>query len=231
MNFVKVTSLLPMPGFQVVSREGASRGVSATSLAARRSLFPILRHRTPSNIDRMFEEMDSLMERSLATFERPLAPALFDRRLPGNMQPRRPFSCLNLDVSQNENKYKVSMEALDVDPKDLSLSLDRDGRIMRLKGQKSIEDRGMTVQSRFEKAILLSPDVDTDKISASISEGTLTVVAPKIDQAAALAQAQDKEIEIKVGESQTYLEEARSMEEQQQEGDKIPQTPITQAVA
>ena len=152
MNFIKVTSLLALAtpkltkGFQVVSREGASRGVSTTAFAARRSLLPVLRRRSPffSDIDRMFEEMDGLMESSV----------LFDRRLPlGNLQPRRPFGGLN--VSQDENEFKVSIDAPKVDLNDLSLSLDRDHRVMRLKGQTYIEDGGMTVQSRFEKAILL----------------------------------------------------------------------------
>merc|ERR1711862_917212 len=162
-----------------------------------------------------------LMESSIAPFERPLASSFFDGRLPVNMQLRHPFG--GLDLSQCENEYTMGMGSLDINLNDLSLSLDKDGRIMRLKGQKYIEDGGMTVQSRFEKTVLLPPDVDIDKISASISEGTLTVVAPKIDQVAALEQVKDKEIEIKVGESQTSLEEARSIEEQQQEGDKIPQ--------
>jgi len=239
MNFMKVKSLLALTtpmltkGFQVVSRGGGSRGVSTTSLAARRSLSSVLRRRSPffSDIDRMFEEMNGLMESSIAPFERPLASSLFDGRLPGNMQLRHPSGGSSLDVSEYENEYTLSMDALDVDLNDLSLSLDKDGRVMRLKGQKYIEDGGMTVQSRFEKAVLLSPDVDTDKISASISEGTLTVVAPKIDQAAALEQAQGKEIEIKVGESKASLEDARAMDEQQQEVDNIPEGPTKQVSA
>jgi HSP20 family molecular chaperone IbpA len=173
---------------------------ASTSLAARGSMFPILRRSRQSlmfpDFDRMFEEMDEMMESSLATLPRSPLSRL-EKTLPGDLQLRRP---LGFEVTQNENEYKVSMHVPDVDVKDLDLQLDHDGRVLRLKGERKHQEGGMTVQSRFEKAILLSPDVDTTKLVANASGNTLTVVAPKIVEKDALEKFEIKKIDIHVGE-------------------------------
>ena len=194
MNFKGATAFLTLAtpalthGFHVAGKEGASRGVS--SLAARRASLFQIRRRDPffRDMDQMMEEIDTMMDESLAMLQRPLATP----------QLRRPLG--GFDVSQDENEYRVSIAAPGVDVNDLSLSLDNDGRVLRLKGQASSEEGGMVISSRFEKAVLLSPEVDTDKITASISDGTLTVVAPKINPTSALEQAQAKKIEIRIDE-------------------------------
>ena len=152
-----------------------------TSLAARRSRFPILR-RTDllfPDMDRMFEEMDEMMESSFATrFPRP-ALSLSGKGVPEELKLRRP---LGFEVTQDDTEYKVAVHVPDVEAKDIDLQLDHDGRVLRLRGNRVHEDGGMKVQSRFEKTILLSPDVDTAKLAANMSGDTLTVVAPKIEK-------------------------------------------------
>ena len=206
MNFKQATAFVTLAspalthGFHVAGKEGASRGVS--SLAARRaSLSPLVRRRTPffRDIDQMIEEMDAMMDGSLALIQRPPAAPQLRRSLGG------------FDTSQDENEYRVSIAAPGVDANDLSLSLDSDGRVLRLKGQACSKEGGMTISSRFEKAVLLAPEVDAGKVTASFSDGTLTVVAPKIDQAAALEQAQAKKIDIEVKERR-----ARDLDEDQE---------------
>merc|ERR1712159_416961 len=176
---------------------GASRGVS--SLAARRAtLFPIVRRRTPffHDMDQMIEEMDAMMDGSLAMLQRPRA----------SPQLRRPLGGFDVAQNENENEYRVSIAAPGVNANDLSLSLDSDGRVLRLKGQASSKEGGMAISSRFEKALLLAPEVDTGKMTASFSDGTLTVFAPKIDQTAGLVQAQAKKIEIRVNDPPTQAQ-------------------------
>jgi len=211
MNFKRATAFVTLAtpalthGFHVAGKEGASRGVS--SLAARRAtLFPIVRRRTPffRDMDQMMEEMDAMMDGSLAMLQRPLAAPQLRRRPLGGF-----------DVSQDENEYRVSIAAPGVDANDLSLSLDGDGRVLRLKGHASSKEGGMAISSRFEKAVLLAPEVDTGKMTASFSDGTLTVVAPKVDPTAALEQAQAKKIEIGVDEPPTQAQ--LSLDENQEE--------------
>ena len=115
MNFKGATAFLTTlatpaltHGFHVAGKEGASRGVS--SLAARRAtLFPIVRRRTTPffrDMDQMVEEMDAMMDGSLAMLQRPLA----------NPQLRRPLG--GFDVAQDENEYRVSIAAPGVDAND-----------------------------------------------------------------------------------------------------------------
>lgn len=196
-------------GFYVASRHAATR--TATSLAARRSMMPILRRSDIffPDINRMFDEMDEMMESSLATrFPRQL-PSLSGKDIPDELKLRRP---LGFEVTQDEKEYKVAVHVPDVDAKDIDLQLDHDGRVLRVKGDRTHEEGGMKVQSRFEKAILLSPDVDTTKLAANLSGDTLTVVAPKIERKEALGMAENKKIEIKVLEPTAALEDGTGPE-------------------
>lgn len=169
-----------------------------TSLAARRSRFPILR-RTDllfPDMDRMFEEMDEMMESSLAIrFPRP-ALSLSGKGVPEELKLRRP---LGFEVTQDDTEYKVAVHVPDVEAKDIDLQLDHDGRVLRLRGNRVHEDGGMKVQSRFEKAILLSPDVDTAKLAANMSG--------MIEKKLALDDAKDKKIEIKIEEPNIALQD------------------------
>ena len=53
----------------------------------------------------------------------------------------------------------MAVHVPDVEAKDVDLQLDHDGRVLRLKDDRTHEEGDMKVQSRFEKAILVSPDV------------------------------------------------------------------------
>ncbi|KAL7482102.1 hypothetical protein ACHAW6_007784 [Cyclotella cf. meneghiniana] len=183
-----ILATVPICSWAFASTTRKSGTVTSTSLAARRLMFPTLRR--PSlffpDFDRMFEEMDEMMESSLATTRRPFG--LLDSN-----SLRRP---LGFDVTQDDNQYKVAINVPDVDANDLDLQLDHDGRVLRLRGERFHEEGGMKVQSRFEKAILLSPDVDSSKLQANMSEGILTVIAPKVETKEALKKLDSKKIDI-----------------------------------
>lgn len=138
-----------------------------------------------------------MMESSLTSLSRP-APSLLGRD--NVISRRRP---LGFEVTEEEEEYKIVVHVPDVDAEDIQLQLDNDGRVLRLKGDRSREAGGMKVQSRFEKAILLGPDVDTSKLAANMSGDSLTIVAPKIEKKEALEKTESKKIEIKIGESNT----------------------------
>ena len=187
-------------GFHTAGRQPAST-THSTSLDARRSLFPVLRRRSdlffPDSIDRVFQEMDEIMESSLTSLSGS-SPSLLGRD--DMMSRRRP---LGFEVTEEEKEYKIAVHVPDVDANDINLQLDNDGRVLRLKGDRSREAGGMKVRSRFEKAILLGPDVDTSKLAANMSGDSLTIVAPKIEKKAVLGKAGSTKIEIKIGESNT----------------------------
>jgi HSP20 family molecular chaperone IbpA len=180
--------------------------VTSTSLEARRLLSPTLRRPRPSfftDFDRMFDEVEEMMEKSFGSH--PLG--LVDDET--GLTLKRP---LGFDITQDEHEYKVSMNVPDVAAKNLDLQLDHDGRVLRLRGERMHEDSGFKVRSRFEKAILLSPDIDPSKLQANFdqTEGMLTVVAPKFDPHEVLEKEakklDTKKIDIQLEEPKAALE-------------------------
>jgi HSP20 family protein len=180
-------------------------GITSTSLEARRLMVPMLRRSRPSSsmffpdVDRMFREMDEMMESSFSELSRPASSMLALGKYPqaqglGLRQP------LGFDVTQDEKEFKVAMNLGDVELKDIDLQLDADGRVLRLKGNKVQEEGGMKIQSSFEKAILLHPNVDTEKISAKFDGGVLSIVAPKVYEEV-VEEKKPKKIDIHVTDS------------------------------
>ena len=190
-------------GFHVTSSPATGR--ITTSLAARRSLFPVLRRSDIffPDIDRMFEEMQEF-DNSLATaFPRPSLSLLR-----GDTNKELASARLSgIEVTQDDKNYKVEFVIPDMEEKDIDLQLDSDMRTLRIKGDKKYNDGDMTVHSRFEKAILLSPDVDTKNLVANMSGGVVTVVAPKIEMEAS-DKALSKKIEIKIVEPEAAMEDS-----------------------
>jgi len=169
---------------------------TSTSLEVRRSLFPTLER--PSlmfpNYKSMYKGIDAMLEESLAMTRHPFG--LLDLGDISKSILKRP---LGFDVSQDDHEYQLTMNVPEAEAKDLDLQLDHDGRVLRLKGDRSHEEGGMTVKFRFEKAILLSPDIDTSKIKAKLShEGTLTVVAPKFGAEEVLDKVESKKANKKI---------------------------------
>ena len=113
------------------------------------------------DVDRLFREMDEMMEDSFVQLSRPSMLAQYPQAQGmGLSQP------LGFDVTPDDKEFKVTMNLGDVQVNDVDLQLDSDGRVLRLKGNKVQEEGGMKIQSSFEKAILLHPEVDSEKISA-----------------------------------------------------------------
>jgi HSP20 family molecular chaperone IbpA len=132
------------------------------------------------DIDRVFREMDEMMESSFADLSLPNSRLDLEKFPQARGLGLR--DNLGFEVTEDDQEYKVSMKLYGIDAKDLNLLLDADGRVLRLKGNTVQEDRGMKIQSSFEKAILLHPDVDTDKISACFDGGVLRIAAPKVQK-------------------------------------------------
>ena len=220
MRFSKLTALALTPALSRAFNTAAPKmtkagAASSTRLAARDpTMLPLLRRsRIMHDFDRMFEEMDELMESSLASFprHRPFL-SLSDKNIPTDLQLRRP---LGFEVEPNEKEYNIKVFVPDVEAKDLHMNLEHEGRVLRLKGERHTEEGGMKVQSRFEKSILLAPDVDVSQLSASLTGDTLTVHAPKVQAPKALEEEKAEQIEIHYEEPKAALEDSPMEEEEE----------------
>lgn len=103
-----------------------------------------------------------------------------------------------LDLSETENELVVKCEVPEMDSKDIDISLS-DGRLT-IKGEKKQEREEKKAHyhlversyGSFTRSVQLPKEVQSDKISASYKNGTLTVTLPKSEE------AKKKEIKIPV---------------------------------
>ena len=100
----------------------------------------------------------------------------------------------HVEVSETDKEVKVVADLPGLEQKDIELSLH--GGVLTLKGEKKSETDGALYSERwhgqFQRSLQLGPDVDPDKINASVKNGVLTLTAAKRPE----AQSQVKRIPI-----------------------------------
>lgn len=102
-----------------------------------------------------------------------------------------------LEVTENDNEFRVKMEIPGIDQKDLSITL-TDG-VLSVKGEKKSEQESKNdlcycsevSYGSFERAVAVPSNVDGDKVSAKYENGVLSIVLPKREE------AKPKKVEIK----------------------------------
>lgn len=131
----------------------------------------------------MLKELDELLEAEIDDF--------FNG--PFMMRPRtsflqRPMRFLDTDVRPSSSKYKITnkkdsfqlmADVPGVDAENLNVQLEQNGRVLRLSGMREIKNGESSFESRFDKAFVLDRSVDTDKITANLDDGVITITAPK----------------------------------------------------
>ena len=86
-------------------------------------------------------------------------------------------------ITQDDKQLQIVVGVPGANASDINLQLEDDGRLLRISGETTREDGGISMHSRFDRAFTLNRDVDTNKISAQIDNGVLTITAPKHEKA------------------------------------------------
>ena len=79
----------------------------------------------------------------------------------------------------NDEKFQVTVEVPGVKPENLSIKVEEDGKVLTVSGSREKTSNGYSYSSQFSQSFYLDPTVDSEKISASLENGILTVTAPK----------------------------------------------------
>lgn len=131
---------------------------------------------------------------------RPLWDAFgdFDNLFEGFFSPRRMLDVERsgagalvpaIDVSENDNEYKIRAEIPGVKKEDLNVSV-QDG-VLTINAESRYEDEekkeGRVIRQerrygKFVRSIRLGNDVDTSKVKAEYKDGILELVLPKLDE-------------------------------------------------
>ena len=146
-----------------------------------RYYWPQRSRRAPSPFDLMTEVFstpvytNSLMRQAEAQLER--------------MQRSSP----RYDIQEVDNVYELTMEVPGVPAENLSVELDQD--VLRVSGTRQHASQGRFVETKFDQTFTLD-NVDTENLKVTLSNGLLTIAAPKKERKVtrlAVEQAEPKE--------------------------------------
>ncbi|OGY43354.1 MAG: hypothetical protein A2731_00650 [Candidatus Buchananbacteria bacterium RIFCSPHIGHO2_01_FULL_39_8] len=93
---------------------------------------------------------------------------------------------LSVDIYQDENNVYVTSTVAGVKPENLEISVNND--LLTIRGfrqhGREIDQREYFLQEcfwgRFSRSIILPVEVATDRISAELEDGVLTIILPKL---------------------------------------------------
>ncbi len=109
-----------------------------------------------------------------------------------------------INVIEKDNEYDVEVAAPGMTKSDFKVSIDEDENlVISLEKEEKAEQkeneghylRREFSYTQFHQALILPDDVDKEKISASVDNGVLTVILPKVSQEE--LKKQTKMIDIK----------------------------------
>jgi HSP20 family protein len=111
-----------------------------------------------------------------------LMPVL--RNLPVNPRATLLRSSPGYEIKESDVTYEIAIDIPDgIKASDMKVELENDGTVLHLSGGRKLEEKDKVSTTRFHKRFTIGPNVETDKITASLSDGVLVLTAPKIEKA------------------------------------------------
>ena len=82
----------------------------------------------------------------------------------------------------DDASYRLTLDVPGVKAKDLQVVVE-DGEFLRIHGRRKVkeEEDGIYTFMRLEKSLRIGRDVDFDQMAANLSNGVLTISAPKLE--------------------------------------------------
>lgn len=105
----------------------------------------------------------------------PVIARNFDRDQQGTIRRSSP----GYEINETKDKYSISIDVPGVKPSDMSIELQDDGQVLHLSGGRKIKKGDQETETKFSQRFTIGKNVDTTKLSADLSDGVLTVTAPK----------------------------------------------------
>lgn len=109
------------------------------------------------------------------------------------------------EIIESDDKYQIAVDVPGVTVDDLDIQLQAGGRVLHIcGGRKVLNAEGVMSTTNFEKRFTIGDNIDTDKISAKLELGVLTLTAPKLGK----TTKEPKKIHITVPHLEKKKEEA-----------------------
>ena len=117
-------------------------------------------------------------------------PSIFNDFFDNNWMVKTNVTAPAINVIESEKEYKVEVAAPGMTKDDFNIHLGEDNELvitMEKKNENQEEDkenkkylRREFSYTKFQQALILPDDVEKENISASVSEGVLTITLPKL---------------------------------------------------
>jgi len=82
-------------------------------------------------------------------------------------------------INSDNDKVELIVEVPGVKAKDVTVEFQAGGKVLHISVKRTIKQGNSSVEAKFQKMFSLGTKFDTDKIVANLSDGLLTIVAPK----------------------------------------------------
>jgi len=82
-------------------------------------------------------------------------------------------------ILDNDEEVKISLDLPGVKAEDINVSIEDDGKVLSISGQREKESTSGSYTTKFSQEFFLDPSVDIDKFTADLKNGVLIVSAPK----------------------------------------------------
>ena len=82
-------------------------------------------------------------------------------------------------INEDEKNYSIAIDVPGVKADEMKMELEDNNRVLHLSGGRKFKDGNTYTETKFDKRFTIGTDVDLGKMKADLSEGVLTVTAPK----------------------------------------------------
>ena len=110
-------------------------------------------------------------------FTHDLMPVLANLQRDDDMILRR--SSPGYEIHEDDQKYSIAIDVPGVKSEDMSIKLEENGTVLQLSGGRKVKRGNDVSETKFVKRFTIGDNVDTEKITANLSDGVLEVTAPK----------------------------------------------------
>lgn len=83
------------------------------------------------------------------------------------------------ELTNTDEKFEIVVNVPGVKPSDINVSIENDGQILTLSGKRERKQEGFQYSNEFLQSFTLDRTVDTERLTANLSNGVLIVSAPK----------------------------------------------------
>jgi len=83
------------------------------------------------------------------------------------------------ELNEDDTKVELSVEIPGVKAEDVNVELRHEGRVLHISGKRTMKQGDSYMESKFEKSFTLGNKFDGENITAKLSDGILTITAPK----------------------------------------------------